>query len=213
MDHRLSDRELSRVSIVELGVVCFSLSLSISKLSSLRNYRNQGNFISQHHAKYQCKSRSDNAAHVYSVADSAFQDVMLNEESQHILLAGESNSGKTTSMLHLVEHLTFLGKVSPAATADQRSYEATCLHLLAFQGLHDTGARMLRAVRIIHAFTNASTPLNADSTRCVLQIQTTFGSTGKASGAIFWLYQLEKWRVSTRDRWSREITTERSDLS
>lgn len=39
---------------------------------------------------------------------------MLNEESQHILLAGESNSGKTTNMLHLVEHLMFLGKVSPA---------------------------------------------------------------------------------------------------
>ncbi|KAL0107922.1 hypothetical protein PUN28_014885 [Cardiocondyla obscurior] len=130
-----------------------------------------------HHAKYQWKSRSDNAPHIYSIADSAFQDVMLNEESQHILLAGESNSGKTTNMLHLVEHLMFLGK-----------------------GLHDTGARVLRAIKIIHAFTNASTPLNANSTRCMLQVQTTFGSTGKASGAIFWLYQLEKWRVSIRDR-------------
>ncbi|TGZ39750.1 Neither inactivation nor afterpotential protein C [Temnothorax longispinosus] len=129
------------------------------------------------HAKYQCKSRSDNAPHIYSVADSAFQDVMLNEEAQHILLAGESNSGKTTNMLHLVEHLMFLGK-----------------------GLHDTGARVLRAIKIIHAFANAATPLNANSTRCILQIQTTFGSTGKASGAILWLYQLEKWRVSTRDR-------------
>lgn len=62
--------------------------------------------------KYQCKSRSDNAPHIYSVADSAFQDVMHNEEPQHILLAGESNSGKTTNMLHLVKHLMFLGKVS-----------------------------------------------------------------------------------------------------
>ncbi|XP_011703378.1 PREDICTED: neither inactivation nor afterpotential protein C isoform X2 [Wasmannia auropunctata] len=130
-----------------------------------------------HHAKYQCKSRSDNAPHIYSVADSAFQDVMLNEESQHIVLAGESNSGKTTNMLHLIEHLMFLGK-----------------------GLHDTGAKVLRAIKIIHAFTNAATPLNANSTRCILQTQTTFGTTGKASGAIFWLYQLEKWRVSTHDR-------------
>ncbi|XP_025994439.1 neither inactivation nor afterpotential protein C isoform X2 [Solenopsis invicta] len=130
-----------------------------------------------HHAKYQSKSRSDNAPHIYSVADSAFQNVMLNEDSQHILLAGESNSGKTTNMLHLMEHLMFLGK-----------------------GLRDTGAIVLRAIKIIHAFTNAATPLNANSTRCILQTQTTFGSTGKASGAIFWLYQLEKWRVSTRDR-------------
>lgn len=69
-------------------------------------------FYLQHHMKYQCKSRSDNAPHIYSVADSAFQDVVHNEEPQHILLAGESNSGKTTNMLHLVKHLMFLGKVS-----------------------------------------------------------------------------------------------------
>ncbi|XP_029156587.1 neither inactivation nor afterpotential protein C [Nylanderia fulva] len=134
-------------------------------------------YDSYHHMKYQCKSRSDNAPHIYSVADSAFQDVVHNEEPQHILLAGESNSGKTTNMLHLVKHLMFLGK-----------------------GLQDTGLKVLRAIEIIHALTNAATQLNANSTRCILQIQTTFGSTGKASGAIFWLYQLEKWRVSIRDR-------------
>ncbi|KAK2587108.1 hypothetical protein KPH14_002873 [Odynerus spinipes] len=129
------------------------------------------------HAKYQCKSRSDNAPHIFSVADSAFQDVLHNEEPQHILFAGESNSGKTSNMLRAVEHLMFLGK-----------------------SLQDTGARLMRALKLIQAFSNAATPLNPNSTRCVLQVQTTFGSSGKASGAIFWLYQLEKWRVSTRDR-------------
>ncbi|XP_033207351.1 neither inactivation nor afterpotential protein C isoform X2 [Belonocnema kinseyi] len=130
-----------------------------------------------YHAKYQCKSRSDNSPHIYSVADSAYQDVLHHEESQHVLFSGESNSGKTTNMLHLIRHLMFLGK-----------------------SLKDTGARLMKAINIIHAFTNAATPLNPNSTRCLLQIQTTFGSTGKASGAIFWLYQLEKWRVSTRDK-------------
>ncbi|XP_054006011.1 neither inactivation nor afterpotential protein C isoform X2 [Hylaeus anthracinus] len=132
---------------------------------------------SDYHTKYQCKSRSDNAPHVYSVADSAYQDVLHNEEPQHILLAGESNSGKTTNMLHLVRHLMYLGK-----------------------SLQDTGARLFRAIKVVHAFSNAATPLNPNSTRCMLEIQTTFGSSGKASGGIFWLYQLEKWRVSTRDR-------------
>lgn len=58
----------------------------------------------------------------------------------------------------------------------------------------------MKALKVIHVFSNAATPLNPNSTRCVLQTQTTYGSSGKASGAIFWLYQLEKWRVSTRDR-------------
>ncbi|XP_035717985.1 neither inactivation nor afterpotential protein C-like isoform X5 [Vespa mandarinia] len=131
----------------------------------------------QDHTKYQCKSRSDNAPHVYSIADSAYQDVLHNEEPQHILFAGESNSGKTTNMLHAIEHLMFLGK-----------------------SLQDTGARLMKALKVIHVFSNAATPLNPNSTRCVLQTQTTYGSSGKASGAIFWLYQLEKWRVSTRDK-------------
>ncbi|XP_076750741.1 STKc_myosinIII_N_like and MYSc_Myo21 domain-containing protein ninaC isoform X1 [Xylocopa sonorina] len=130
-----------------------------------------------YHTKYQFKSRSDNAPHIYSVADSAYQDLLHNEETQNILFAGESNSGKTTNMLHLVQHLMYLGK-----------------------SLQDTGARLMRAIKVIHAFTNAATPLNPNSTRCVLEIQTTYGSSGKASGGIFWLYQLEKWRVSTGDR-------------
>ncbi|XP_076669129.1 STKc_myosinIII_N_like and MYSc_Myo21 domain-containing protein ninaC isoform X3 [Andrena cerasifolii] len=132
---------------------------------------------SDYHTKYQFKSRSDNAPHVYSVADSAYQDVLHNEEPQHILLAGESNSGKTTNVIHLIRHLMYLGK-----------------------SLQDTGARLLRAIKVVQAFSNAATPLNPNSTRCMLQIQTTYGSSGKASGGIFWLYQLEKWRVSTRDR-------------
>ncbi|XP_078049671.1 STKc_myosinIII_N_like and MYSc_Myo21 domain-containing protein ninaC isoform X2 [Augochlora pura] len=132
---------------------------------------------SDYHTKYQFKSRSDNAPHVYSVADSAYQDVLHNEEPQHILLAGESNSGKTTNMQHLVRQLMYLGK-----------------------SLQDIGSRVFRAIKVIHAFSNAATPLNPNSTRCILQIQTTFGSSGKASGGIFCLYQLEKWRVSTRDR-------------
>ncbi|XP_046607249.1 neither inactivation nor afterpotential protein C isoform X1 [Neodiprion virginianus] len=129
------------------------------------------------HTKYQCKSRSDNAPHIYAVGDSAYQDVLHNEEGQHIIFAGESYSGKTRNMMHVVRHLMYLGK-----------------------GMQDAGVRVFKAIEVIHAMSNAATPLNPNSTRCVLQIQTTFGTTGKASGAIFMLYQLEKWRISTRDR-------------
>ncbi|XP_048508226.1 neither inactivation nor afterpotential protein C isoform X2 [Athalia rosae] len=129
------------------------------------------------HTKYQCKSRSDNAPHIYAVADSAYQDAYHNEEGQHIIFAGESYSGKTRNMMHVMKHLMYLGK-----------------------GLQDTGVRVFKAIDIIHAMSNAATPLNPNSTRCVFEIQATFGTSGKASGAIFMLYQLEKWRVSTRDR-------------
>ncbi|XP_043467066.1 neither inactivation nor afterpotential protein C isoform X3 [Leptopilina heterotoma] len=137
----------------------------------------QSIYEANYHAKYQCKSRSDNAPHIYSVADSAYQDALHHEEIQHIIFSGESNSGKTTNMIHLIKHLMYLGK-----------------------SMNDIGVRLIKAFNIIHAFTNAATPLNHNSTRCLLQTQTTYGSTGKASGAIFWMYQLEKWRISTRDK-------------
>ncbi|XP_034933693.1 neither inactivation nor afterpotential protein C isoform X2 [Chelonus insularis] len=130
-----------------------------------------------YHEKYNFKSRSDNAPHIYSVADKAYQDVLHNEEAQHIIFSGESKSGKTSNMMNVIKHLMYLGKSTK-----------------------DIGIRLAKAMDLIQALTHAATPLNPNSTRCVFQLQTTFGSTGKASGAIFWIYQLEKWRVSLFDR-------------
>lgn len=61
--------------------------------------------------KYQFRSRSDNEPHIYCVADSAYQDMLHHDEPQHIVLAGETMSGKTTQYLHLINHLLFLGLV------------------------------------------------------------------------------------------------------
>lgn len=66
----------------------------------------------QTHAKYRFKDRSDNAPHIFSVADRAYQDMLHHQEPQYILLAGETLSGKTTNMLHLLRHLLFLGQVT-----------------------------------------------------------------------------------------------------
>lgn len=122
------------------------------------------------------KSRSDNAPHVFSVADSAYQDMLHHEEQQHIIFSGESSSGKTTNMRLCYEHLMYQG-----------------------EGNAGIQKRTNAAVLAVNALTHAGTPLNNDSTRCVLQLQVTFGSTGKLSGIIFWTYLLEKTRVSSVD--------------
>lgn len=122
------------------------------------------------------KSRSDNAPHVFAVADSAYQDMMHHEEQQFIIFSGESYSGKTTNMRLAFEHLVMMG-----------------------EGNAGIVNRIQNALLAVNALTHAGTPLNNDSTRCILQTQMTFGSTGKLSGAIFWIYLLEKSRVSTTD--------------
>jgi myosin-3 len=67
--------------------------------------------VLQFHVKYRFKARSDNAPHIFSVADRAYQDMLHHEEPQYILLAGETLSGKTTTMTQLLRHLLFLGQV------------------------------------------------------------------------------------------------------
>ncbi|KOB75911.1 putative myosin [Operophtera brumata] len=129
-----------------------------------------------HHNKYQCKSRSDNEPHIFAVADSGYQDALHHSEPQHIVFSGESKSGKTTSMMYALSHLTHLGSMK-----------------------NNTAERVQKATKVIQAAITAGTPCNAHSTRAIFQIQVTYGSSGKLSGAIFWLYQLEKWRVSSTD--------------
>lgn len=122
------------------------------------------------------KTRSDNAPHIFSVADSAYQDMLHHEEQQFILFSGETYSGKSTNMRLCFEHLVIMG-----------------------EGNAGVAKRANNALQAITALTHAGTPLNHDSTRCAFQLQVTFGQTGKLSGLIFWIYLLEKTRVSSTD--------------
>ncbi|XP_028163622.1 neither inactivation nor afterpotential protein C [Ostrinia furnacalis] len=137
---------------------------------------NDNIYNKEYHRKYECKSRSDNEPHIFAVADSAYQDALHHNEPQHIVFSGESKSGKTTNMNHALSHLTHLGAMK-----------------------NNTAERIQKAAKVIQSSLSAATPINANSTRAILQIQVTYGSSGKLSGAIFWLYQLEKWRVSSTD--------------
>lgn len=131
-------------------------------------------FFVQFHSKYMFKSRSDNAPHVFAIADSAYQDMLHHEEPQHIILAGESYSGKTTNLKLLMKHLGVLGEGNPGV------YE-----------------RIVNGYKALCALINAGTPINPNSTRSIMQVQMTFGPSGKLSGAIFWVYLLEKLRISS----------------
>lgn len=94
------------------------------------------------------KSRSDNAPHIFSVADSAYQDMLHHEEQQYILFSGETYSGKTTNMRRCFEHLVMMG-----------------------EGNAGVAKRARNALQAITALSHSGTIQNHDSTRCVLQVQ------------------------------------------
>lgn len=130
----------------------------------------------QYHEKYKFKSRSENAPHVYSVADAAYQHALHYKEVQQIILSGETGSGKTSNYLHIIDHLLYLGRNSNI-NAD----------------------RITNAIKLIHSLTHASTASNNNSTRCLMRSEISYGRTGNVSGAIFGVHLLEKLRVSCVD--------------
>lgn len=128
------------------------------------------------HQKYKFKSRSENPPHIFAVADLAYQDMMHHKVPQHIIFSGESYSGKSTNLKLFMEHIFFLGGGNAGATEKVK--------------------KMFNTVSML---THAGTPLNNNSTRCLMQTTFTFGNTGKLSGIVFRMFLLEKMRVSTTD--------------
>ncbi|XP_067622468.1 neither inactivation nor afterpotential protein C isoform X2 [Eurosta solidaginis] len=145
-------------------------------LLSLNSNDLQIEFDEEFHSKYRFKSRSENSPHIFAVADIAYQDMLHHREPQHVVFSGESSSGKSTNVRLLIKHLCYLGAGNRGATG-----------------------RVENAIDVIHMLVSAGTPINNESTRCVLQYFLTFGQTGKLSGAVFNTYMLEKLRVSTTD--------------
>ncbi|VVC25287.1 Hypothetical protein CINCED_3A022449 [Cinara cedri] len=139
--------------------------------------QNEPIYEKKYHYRYQFKCRSDNAPHIFSVADAAYQDMLHHEQPQHILLAGETKSGKSFNYGKLIEHLLFLGEQNQTK-------------------VNNIGLKIKCAIDVIQAFGNAATKYHMNSTRHVNQTQITYSSTGKISGALFFIYQLEKWRVT-----------------
>lgn len=110
------------------------------------------------------------------MADSAYQDALHQGIPQNIIIGGESGSGKTTNFLHIIDHLIYIS-----------------------QNFNINTKRITDSIKLIHALTHASTPINDYSTRCVLKTELTFGNTGKITGSVFNIHQLDKWRVSSID--------------
>ncbi|XP_053960688.1 neither inactivation nor afterpotential protein C isoform X1 [Anastrepha ludens] len=158
---------------IELGG---SYSFIGDVLLSLNSNDLQKDFDEEFHSKYKFKSRSQNSPHIFAVADIAYQDMLHHKEPQHIVFSGESFSGKSTNVRLLINHLCYLGSGNRGATT-----------------------RVENSIDAIQMLVNAGTPINNESTRCVLQYFLTFGQTGKLSGAVFNMYMLEKLRVSTTD--------------
>ncbi|KAF2319319.1 hypothetical protein GH714_014756 [Hevea brasiliensis] len=114
--------------------------------------------------------------HLFAVADTCYRAMMNEQESQSILVSGESGAGKTETTKMLMRYLAFMGgrSVTEGRTVEQQVLESN---------------------PVLEAFGNAKTVKNNNSSRFGKFVEIQFDKQGKISGAAVRTYLLERSRV------------------
>ncbi|KAK7882718.1 hypothetical protein WMY93_028892 [Mugilogobius chulae] len=121
--------------------------------------------------------REDMAPHIYSVAQTAYRNLLTTRQDQSIVLLGKSGSGKTTNCQHLVQYLVSIaGSTGKIFSAEK------------WQAVYT----------ILEAFGNSSTSMNSNASRFSHVVSLDFDQAGQVSSASIQTMLLEKLRVSRR---------------
>ncbi|XP_012256582.2 myosin-IIIb-like isoform X3 [Athalia rosae] len=142
-------------------------------LVAVNPFANLGLYTGMEQRRYKGQARSDNPPHIFAVADAAYQALLHQRQNQAIVISGESGAGKTESANLLLKQLVYLSK------APNRNLEE----------------RILQINPIMEAFGNATTGINANSSRFGKYLDLTMTKGGKVTGARIAVYLLEQSRV------------------
>mmetsp|Transcript_676 Transcript_676/g.962 ORF Transcript_676/g.962 Transcript_676/m.962 type:complete len:1715 (-) Transcript_676:47-5191(-) len=140
------------------------------------------------------------APHIFSIADSAYRDMMTGMHSgtsnialgpidQSILISGESGAGKTESTKVVMKYLTTVGNANGITELEEGSVMD----------------RVLQSNPILEAFGNARTIRNDNSSRFGKFIELLFDKRGILLGAKIETYLLEKVRIPNQSEHERNF--------
>lgn len=145
------------------------------------------------------QGEKDLPPHVYTVSNSAFQNMIAKKQNQSIIVCGESGSGKTESAKYQMRFLAF---TTTSGAKDKTEFESA----------DKVGQQVLDANPILESFGNAKTLLNNNSSRFGKFTKMLFEEVKSAPGekqrrklvgAIIETYLLEKSRVVKQDKGER----------
>lgn len=121
--------------------------------------------------------------HIFSIAETAYQNLLIQKINQTILVTGESGAGKTENTKKILQYLAAITKLpndnSQSDNENNQSFEN----------------RILQSNPILESFGNAQTIRNNNSSRFGKFIKIQFDSRGKINGANIEWYLLEKSRI------------------
>ena len=152
-------------------------------LIAVNPYRNVPIYEDEAVRWYRGQKRQDRPPHIFSVADGAYQALMMTRRSQSILITGESGAGKTENTKRVIHYLTSISSSAANNITGSSSLEQ----------------QLILTNPILESFGNAQTVRNNNSSRFGKFIRIDFDpSGGNIVGASIEKYLLEKSRVTHR---------------
>lgn len=135
-------------------------------------------------SKYQGKRRNEMPPHLFSIADNAYRNMLVDRENQSILITGESGAGKTENTKKVISYFALV------AAAGQKKEEGDT------QSKGSLEDQIVQTNPVLEAYGNAKTVRNNNSSRFGKFVRIHFGSNAKIAGADIESYLLEKSRVT-----------------
>jgi len=138
--------------------------------------------------KYQGKRRTEMPPHLFSIADNAYRNMLVDRENQSMLITGESGAGKTENTKKVIG---YFAQVAAASKKEGGEEEAAVQ-----QKKGTLEDQIVQANPVLEAYGNAKTIRNNNSSRFGKFVRIHFGTNGKIAGADIETYLLEKSRVT-----------------
>merc|ERR1712066_913508 len=127
---------------------------------------------------YRGKRRTEVPPHLYSVADTAYSNMVRDRGNQSMLITGESGAGKTVNTKKVIQYFSLVAATAASAAGPS---------------LED---QIVAANPAMEAFGNAKTTRNDNSSRFGKFIRVHFQPNGKLASGDIETYLLEKSRVT-----------------
>ncbi|XP_019852528.1 PREDICTED: unconventional myosin-Ie, partial [Amphimedon queenslandica] len=154
-------------------------------LISVNPFKQMPYFTDREVEIYQGAAAYENPPHIYALSDDMYRNMLIENESQCVIISGESGAGKTVAAKFI---MGYIAKVSGGGQDVQRVKEV-----------------ILESNPLLEAFGNAKTVRNNNSSRFGKYVEIQFTRGGEPRGGKINQFLLEKSRVVSQNEGERSF--------
>ncbi|CAL2029136.1 unnamed protein product [Caenorhabditis brenneri] len=154
-------------------------------LISVNPFKQMPYFTEKEMLLYQGAAQYENAPHIYALADNMYRNMLIDNESQCVIISGESGAGKTVNAKFI---MNYISRISGGGQKVQHIKDV-----------------ILQSNPLLEAFGNSATVRNWNSSRFGKYVEIVFSLGGEPIGGKLSNFLLEKSRVVHQNEGDRNF--------